>query len=606
MNAHGHEMRDLFQQELQALQHDAVAFADAHPTQAAALRLTRSGANDPQVQMLMQSFAFLSARVLHEMEASKALLANALLEQIYPHLAAPVPCIAVAQLEVKPDAADGAVLARGRMVHAPVNDDHGRRVDCKFQTTSDWPLSPLAVRHTSLLQPQSFPAHLHDPAVLSALCLRVENTGPNPIRAIKNRVLRLHIVNQHNQAALLHEFLAVHLVGMSLVPAAKGAQTPAPRHLAGELHWLGFGAQEAALIGKANMHPGHMLLQEYFACADKFMFFDTPALDVEGVEQAFDLYFHFNRAVPSSRTVNPNALQLNCVPLVNLFVQRIDPIALDHTRFEYPLQADVRCGPNCEVHSLLDLHSIKPDGTLRMLRPYFEMESVATLKAQDYFYTLRRDESPVGPPAGDTQFIAFLDTTLQPAVPAPEVVGGRAWCTNAELPQRMSAGTALTLEGPGPIKGLRLVARPSAHSTHPSRGARPWSMVSQLSLNHVSLAEGPQALAALKGMLRDHVGPAQQQGIHQIDGLRNLSCERVLRPLVRDGQRGLVDCLSVTISLERSHFEHTGVVLFATVLRHFLAMYATVNTLVELTLTTTDALHPLKTWPPMAGTQVVL
>ena len=606
MNAHGHEMHNLFQQELQALQHDAVAFAEAHPAQAAALRLTPSGSNDPQVQMLMQSFAFLNARVLHELEASKALLANALLEQIYPHLAAPVPCIAVAQLEVKPEAADGAVLARGRLVHAPVNDDLGRRVNCQFQTTSEWPLSPLKVHRNALLQPQAFPAHLQDTAVLSALCVRVENAGPNPIRAIKNRVLRLHIANHHNQAALLHELLAVHLVGMSLVPVAKGDHAPAHRALGGELHWCGFGPEEAALIGKANMHPGHMLLQEYFACADKFLFFDTPALDFEGLDQAFDLYFHFNCSVPSSRRVDPDALRLNCVPLVNLFVQRIDPITLDHTRYEYPLRADVRCGPNCEIHSLLDLHSIKADGTLRTLRPFFEMENVAALEAQDYFYTLRRDERPAGPSAGDALFIAFLDTTMQAAVPAPEVVGGRAWCTNAALPQRMSAGTSLTLEGPGPIKGLRLVARPSSSSRHPSHGERPWSMVSQLSLNYVSLTEGPQALAALKDMLRDHVGPAQQQGIQQIDGLRNLSCERVLRPLVRGGQRGLVDCLSVTICLERSHFEHTGMVLFASVLRHFLAMYVTVNTLVELTLTTTDASHPLKTWPPMAGTQVVL
>ncbi|MDP2371747.1 type VI secretion system baseplate subunit TssF [Rhodoferax sp.] len=603
MQAYGNQLKDYYQRELVTLREDTQAFAQTHPVEAGALGLGGSGARDPQVEMLMQAFAFLTGRVLYEMEASKAVLANAMLADLYPHLAAPLPCMAVAQVQVKPDGANGAVLERARQVHASVLDDQGNQVVCKLRTSIALPLTPLAVTHVALLQPDAFPVHIHDEATLSVLRVRVTRLGAEPIKSLKHRALRFYIDPTQKNAYFLHELLAVNLVGVSLASTDDSALGRMQGH---DLHWLGFAEDEAALPGRTNMHPGHRLLQEYFACPEKFMFFETGALDLDGLDTGFDLFFHFNAPVAPERQTTPQALKLNCVPLVNLYLQRIDPLTLDHARYEYWLRADVQGHRHCEVYALQTLNSIKSDGTLRDLRPYFEMESAASLQSQDYFYVLRREENQLGQVAGTEVYISFLDTRHQPTAPPPEVIGGRALCTNRRLPERMVAGQALMLEGPGPVTGLALVGRPSPHDTPALMGRRPWALVSQLSLNHLSLADGPQALAALKGMLRCHVGPAQVVGVKQIDGIRNVQCRPVLRPLVRDGIRSMVQALHVQLTLDRTQFESGGVVLFAMVLRHFMAMYASVNTVVEVSLATMDCKQTVKQWAPLAGAQIVL
>jgi len=58
--------------------------------------------------------------------------------------------------------------------------------------------------------------------------------------------------------------------------------------------------------------------------------------------------------------------------------------------------------------------------------------------------------------------------------------------------------------------------------------------------------------------------------------------------------------------LNRKQFESTSMLLFAAVLRYFLALYSTVNNMVCVSLETTDEKGVLKRWPPMVGAQIVL
>ncbi len=599
----GHQLRYLFERQLHSLHADAAEFANAHPLHAGALGLTGSTPKDPQVQMLIQSFAFLSARVMQEMEASKASIANTLLEQLHPHLVAPLPSMAVAKLDVNPSSADGHTLPRGRQFTTTVRDDQGHSVDIRFRTTCATPLVPLEVVDARVLQPRDFPPHLDSDAVLSALRIRIKRLGTGSISALKGKRLRLHLSAHRNHAGTLHELLSANLIGISLSPTRMDEQA---RDVSGDLYWGGFSDDEAALVARPNEHPGLRLLQEYFAFPDKFLFFDTPDLPLDGVDDCFDLYFQFDRLVSKDLHITPQALQLNCVPVINLFSQRLEPLNLDHTRYEYPLSADRRAGRHCEVHSIEDLHSIKGDGTLRVLKPYFELESSGALDSHDYFYSLRRTECADNRLNAGELFISFLDVQWQAAVPAPEVVGGRALCTNAALAQRIGEGAKLRMDGPGPIKDIKLVTSPTTHYLPPSLGSRPWALASQLSLNYLSLTSGPQALAALKSILREHVGPTQRVGLRQIEGIKRIVSEQVLRPLVRGGMRGLASCLSIRLTLEHTHFEGIGALLFASVLRHFFTLYASVNLLIELTVETTDTQHPIITWPPLAGTKAVL
>ena len=187
-----------------------------------------------------------------------------------------------------------------------------------------------------------------------------------------------------------------------------------------------------------------------------------------------------------------------------------------------------------------------------------------------------------------------------------EVIGGKALCTNRRLPEQLRAGALLHLEGAGPMSSITALSKPTSHQTPDLVGTRPWALVSQLSLNHLSLADGPQALAGLKEILRLHVGANRIQGLKEIDGLTNLSFRSVMRHVGKESWRGFVRGMHIQLEMDRSKFEDASPILFCAVLRHFFALYATVNNLVEVSLETQDIKGTQKQWQALAGAQTVL
>lgn len=608
----GTRLKDFYKSQLSALRDDAMAFAERHPDVARLLGMGAQQAADPQVELLIQSFAYLTGKLQYQMEMDQASLPNALLGFLYPHLEAPVPSMLIAEIAVKPDGANFGkeqILGRGRNISASTRNDQGHKVECRFRTCSDTPLLPLRVEEIEVLPPRQFGFPARYQHVHSVLRVRIQAEGAGKLQTEGPQRLRFYINSNEPHAYRLYEMLALHLTGIAVhVPKnlTSGASTAFAPEDADALRWIGFADDEAMLETNQHTHPGYRLLQEYFAFPEKFLFFEACQLDFSDVQDSFDLLFLLNMPVDKSMTFTPQALRLNCVPLVNLFSQRIDPIALDHTEYEYRLLGDLVNHRYCEIYALQSLESIRPDGSPRPIAPYFAMDDGLRLEKQDYFYVARRERSQGANISGSELFVSFLDMHFDLTQLADEAIGGKALCTNRRLPEQLRAGEPMYLEGAGPVTAIAALTKPTPHQTPEMIGTRPWALVSQLALNHLSLADGPQALTALKDILRLHVGANKIGGLKQIDGLISLTCRSVVRHVGRDGWRGFVRGSHVHLEMDRNRFDDGSPVLFCEILRRFFALYATVNNLVEVSLETQDIKGTRKQWQALAGAQTVL
>lgn len=610
MHAAGTRLRDFYHAELSALRNEAAEFAAKHPEAASALGMARGQSSDPQVEMLVQSFAYLAARLQYQVRLDEAALPNALLGFLYPHLEAPVPSMLVAQIGVKPDGANFAkeqILPRERYISASAINDMGNKIECRFRTCFDTPLLPLAIDGINLLPIADTHITVDDRKTHSVLQVRIRTEGHGKLNAEGPQRMRFYIDRSEPQALELYEMLAKHLCGVAVhVPAHDGQPSVIRHHLPDALRWLGFDENEAMLEANPHTHPGYRLLQEYFAFPNKFLFFDVNRIDLRDADDTFDLLFLFDAPLDKALRLTPQVLRLNCVPLVNIFSQRIDPIALDHTEFEYRLQGDLANHRYCEIYALQELKSIRPGGSPRPITPYFAMNDFRHMHEQDYFYVTRRERSQAANVVGSELYVSFLDARFDMALPVDEVIAGRALCTNRRLPEQLMAGGAMYLEGPGPVTSIIAVTKPTPHQTPDQIGTRPWALVSQLALNHLSLADGHHALSALKDILRLHVGANKVSGLKQIDSITSLSCSPIMRPMEKDGWRGFVRGMQVQIEMDRSQFNDSNPVLFCSVLRHFFTLYANVNSLVEVSLKAQDIHEEPTQWQAMAGAKTVL
>ncbi|MBB3228066.1 type VI secretion system protein ImpG [Luteibacter sp. Sphag1AF] len=602
-----------FEQELSSLRNEAVQFGQSFPALARTLEMSGGRSSDPHVEMLLQSFAWLAGRLRYQLEVDQAVLPNALLGILYPHLEAPLPSMMIGEIDVRSDGANfahGATLERDRYVYALATNDLGQQVRCRFRTCYDTPLWPLRIAGLDVVAANTYPLDASDTLTASVICARIARTGKEPVHAMNMSSLRLCINAEHKQAYALYDALSLHLVRM----AVRIPSTGELRYLdANQLTWCGFDENQAVLGINTLTHPGYRLLQEYFAFPQKFMFFDVAGMDLAGVDEEWELLFllddPFLVDVPATREdqYDTPLLKLNCLPLINLFRQRIEPFALDQAHYEYRVIGDEQNHRYCEIYRIEELVSLRPDRSPRPVAPYFSLDNFQQMDKLDYFYATRREVNQTGAVHGTETFVSFLDAEFDITLPADELIGGTALCTNRRLPQQLLVGTVLYLEGAGPVSSLRVASKPTPNQPPQMVGERPWALVSQLCLNHLSLIDGDRGPPVLKNMLRLHVGPASLTGFRQIDGIRSLSSRRVQRRMPRrEAWRGFVDCLQVRAQVDPGHFEGGSAVLFGSVLHRFLALYSEVNTVVELVLETSDRRGELKSWEPLTGAQVNL
>src|SRR5262245_10374641 len=93
------ELLPHYDRELSYLRKAGAEFAAAHPKVAGRLRLSAETIEDPHVSRLVESVAFLNARIRRKLDDDFPELTQALLGALYPHYLAPIPSMAIVQFE---------------------------------------------------------------------------------------------------------------------------------------------------------------------------------------------------------------------------------------------------------------------------------------------------------------------------------------------------------------------------------------------------------------------------------------------------------------------------------------------------------------------------
>jgi type VI secretion system protein ImpG len=96
---------EFYNRELQFAREMGAEFAQEYPRIAARLGIEGLECADPYVERLLESFAFLTARVQLKLDARHPDFTQHMLELVYPHVMCPVPSCAI--VEFIPDRHEG-------------------------------------------------------------------------------------------------------------------------------------------------------------------------------------------------------------------------------------------------------------------------------------------------------------------------------------------------------------------------------------------------------------------------------------------------------------------------------------------------------------------
>jgi len=134
------------------------------------------------------------------------------------------------------------------------------------------------------------------------------------------------------------------------------------------------------------------------------------------------------------------------------------------------------------------------------------------------------------------------------------------------------------------------------------RGDEGWALVSQLTLNHLSIAgEDPaRAAAALRSLLLLHGHPADAGWRKQVESLHGVSAQTVTRRLPGAGRLAFGSGVRIRIEVDELGLHGSAAALLGSVLERWFARHAAVNSFTETELhSATRGL--IMAWPPRLG-----
>lgn len=591
----------------------AKSFFKLHQDAASQLLLRDDGRfEDPHVDQLVWAFSLIAARLRLKIDDEFSEISHGLLDLLCPHLAAPFPASGIVQLEPKPSTAGGGQPTFQAGCYLKTDSGGTPYV---FRTCAEVSLAHVQVAEATLgRRPASYPV---PEGVRSDYVLRMRMTVPRA--GLMPKSLRFFVnIPQLSLSASMFEFLISKCKGVRAIgrtsSSEKCCRSVVQLHAAGRAMEEGLLCRPGTSLLNAPMPPKmlpiHSLLADFAARPEKFLFVEFSGwtdgdLINDGKELEVALYFDQERPDLQSY-VNPETLLLRCVPIVNLFEQKAQPIErMDHAKLSYRVAPSEIPREHFEVFSI---DRVVGEGTgdaqATEVKRLFSPHRFGERPGEVFWWATRtllaREAATKRHGRTSEVDIQFVNAAHEPLDRSDWTVNMDLTCTNAmsEPDQQVSTTTKLI---PAPersgqpdafasiVAGARFVSGSNPRLTPqspPMLGKESaWRLISLLSLPHFSFGDPSQAASLLRQLLDvQHHGRGVNGGTKS-SSITSLRVERLIAPKIELGDE-LVMRPGWLIQLSMSSTpSDTGLrFLLATVLDEVFAMLSPLNYVVQTEL----------------------
>ena len=617
---------EYYNTELFHLKESAAEFAKEFPKIASRLTLDGMECADPYVERLLEGFAFLTARIQLKMDAAFPEFIQNLTEVIYPNYLSPTPSMAIVKLE--PDTRDGAVIngvtiSRDTALRARMGAD--AQTACEFRTAQDVTLWPISITNASFeAHSPTLPRNL---VTNAAGTIRIHLESANNISFDKLPIQELvfYISAEDRVASLLQEHILAYTDNVLILPHEKNAQNSVLGP--GAIRAAGLGDSQSLLPISKLAFRGYRLLQEYAAFPSRYLFFRLRGLK-EALSKCkgnhIEVVMTLSKASPElERLVDLNSFQLFATPVINLFPKTADRIFLDFKSHEFHIIPDRARPMDYEVHSIRRVTGFGGDTSSEVeVRPLY-----ASIDKQDrgrpqgnIFYALKREKRQLSANQklkgnrtayiGTETFVTIVDTQAPPFPDSLKQLSIETLCTNRDLAIMIPLGHPngdFSLDVSVPVNKISCIKGPSRPIPPALEGDSAWRLISQLSVNYLSLTDSSpeDGAKALREILALYCLDEESTLFNQIQGVRSIKVNPIVRRMPEATTVTFARGHEIIITIEPRFFEGQSPIVLASVLEQFFARHASINSFTE-TVLRIQGRGEIKRWPARLGRRPLL
>ncbi|KQX84337.1 type VI secretion system baseplate subunit TssF [Variovorax sp. Root473] len=612
---------DYYNRELTYMHELGAEFAQRYPKIAGRLGMRGIEVSDPYVERLLEGFSFLTARIQLKMDAEFPRFSQRLLEVVYPNFLAPLPAMAVVQIDGNLN--EGSLkagyelprhtLLRGRMIK-------GEQTACEFRTGHAVTLWPIKIADASLGPVPAEIAHALPMAARqarSAITIKLEAVGGARFAEMPLDRLEFFLSGAELHALRVLELVAHHSV--ATVCRAGPGSTARIVPLGDEaIRHEGFDPEQSLLPYDARSFQGYRLLHEYFAFPERYLFFSVKHLRAAASAiggSTMEIVILLDRAdADLERLVDARHFSLFCTPIINLVPRRSDRIPVGPGQHEHHAVIDRTRPRDFEIFTVERVTGHMANGSEeREFRPF-----LGSFASDDgdfgAYFSLRREPRLVSDRAraqgtrtsytGSEVYVSLVDQHDAPFPHSLRHITLDALCTNRDLPLLLPTGleSDFTLRVSAPVRGVRILRGPSRPYPALAEGALTWRLISHLGLNYLSLTDvdAAQGAAALREMLDLYGNLADPAVRRQIQGVRSMALAPVFRRLPEPGPIVFGRGVEIALQIDEVAFSGTSPYLFGAVLEQFFSRHVSLNAFTEFALSSLQR-GEIARWTPRVG-----
>lgn len=344
------ELLAYYEKELAFIRQMGAEFSKEHPKIAGRLGINDEIIEDPHVSRLIESFAYLTARIQHKLDDDIPELSDALLSVLFPHYLNPIPSMSIAQFTPDKDQLESTyTIPKGTLLAT----DQFQGENCVFTTAYETELNPFELRSAQLLgMPFSTPGSTRVRGAQSVLKLSFSTFSKKiNFTQLNTRKIRLYLKGQPQHIHPLYQMLLNECLNVVMV---RSESDTSPVFMGNDvIQQVGFGPDDALLPYPPSSFTGYRLLTEHFIFPEKFMFIDISRIAEHlphDTGDSLEFYIYLKTSdIELEHNISEQSFVLGCSPVVNLFHHRAEPIRLDQTHHEYRIIPEARRPTGFEV-----------------------------------------------------------------------------------------------------------------------------------------------------------------------------------------------------------------------------------------------------------------
>lgn len=617
-----------YNKELTYLREMGKEFAKEYPKVASKLSLENVDQPDPLVERLVESFAFLSARIAVEQDENFAKFTEHLLDVIYPSFLQPIPSTAIVHLECDPHDSSfstGLSIPKGAVLKTTYQK--GVRTHCEFRTTMDMTIWPLILDKAkfSTSIPSISIKDINHKKIAGTLSLTLSVGEGLDWSKLPLNELNFFLASDYVVSYKIYEHLLSKVSGIVISYKQIVDDVCEEKFIYTEdilIESLGFKERNNLFIDTNKIFSAHGFIREYFVLPQKFLFVSFIGLQkfISKVNSnQLEIHLLLNSLDKDLvNLVDTQHFKFNCVPIVNIFQKTCDRIFISERQKEFLVIPDKTRLSDFEVIAIDKVVGISAENNKETLfEPFYSLSSNILSNIKPAFYSKKREKKIAYKGDRETSYkyvstdtyLSLLDYNHLPFNQDIKQLSVDAWCSNRDLPLLIKFGMSdsdLNFQGYPLVKSVRFLIEPTQPKTSLAGGELNWQLINLLSFNYLSMLDMRPEEAAILLQKLLFVYAANADGlVHHIKSLKAAHFNKVVRRLSSTGPFVYVQGLEVKLIFDEAAFDGAGCFLLGKILSELLKQMVTVNSFVE-TVVESMQRGELKRWPHNIGGQSLI